>query len=173
MRAAILALTLTAGLSAAGAAAAQDGAGQGAPERPNEGMVIYGPGQIGAEAETPSRIDSSRREMNRGRNGDVDPAPGGSAVRARAAAAVRRASLVCTVLEAAVVGRARGGEPLIEVDCAEGGGLIVADTDPVEVTDCLDLAPDAGPPVRGRRVIAACRLPGNVAAVRTDHSARN
>lgn len=173
MRAAVLALALAAGLSAAGAAAAQDAPGQTPPERPNEGMVIYGPGQIGAEAETPSRIDSSHREMNRGRNGDLDPAPGGPAVVARATAAVHRGGLVCTVLEAAVIGRARGGEPLMEVDCAEGGGLILADTDPVEATDCLDLAPDDGRAGRGRRVVAACHLPGNVAAASADHSARN
>lgn len=168
MRAAILALMLATGLSAAGAAAAQS-----APEHQGDGMIIYGPGALGVEAETPSRIDGSRRELNRDRNADLDPVPGGPAVRARAAAAVQRGGLACTVLEAAVIGRAQGGEPLMEVDCAEGDGLIVADSDPIQATPCRDLAPDAGPPVRGRRVVAACRLAGNVAAARTDHSARN
>ncbi len=168
MRVAVMGLVFAAGLATAGAAAAQS-----APEHHGDGVVIYGPGALGVEAGTPSRIDSSRLEMNRDRNRDLDVVSGGPALRARADAALHRGGLVCTVLEAAVIGRARGGEPLMEVDCAEGDGLIIADTDPVRATSCRDLAPPAGPPVRGRRVVTACRLAGNVAAGPADHSARN
>lgn len=134
---------------------------QSDPREP-EGLRIYSPGQFGLEAGTPSRIDSSRREMNYGRNGDMPLSPGSDAVNGRAASLVTRAGLVCSVVEAAVVGRTRGGGDLFEVDCAEGGGVIVADGDPVQVIDCLDLAPDTGQATgRRQRVISACRLSGN------------
>lgn len=124
--------------------------------REPEGLRIYSPTQFGVVAETPSRIAGSRAEMNRGRNPDAAPS-----VQDRAADAVARAGLVCAVAEAAVIGRTRAGGPLIEIDCAEGGGVIIADSDPLQVTDCLDLAPDTGQAGRRQRIVAACRLPGN------------
>lgn len=134
---------------------------KGAPQEPG-GMRIYSPGQFEVEAETPGRIDGSRREMNYGRNQDARLTPGPVTVRRRAASVVARAGLICTVVEAAVVGRGRTGGDLFEVDCAEGGGVIIADGDPVQVVDCLDLAPDTGQASgRRQRVITACRLSGN------------
>lgn len=133
-----------------------------------DGLRIYSPGQFGVVAETPSRIAGSRDEMNRGRN-----APIGPSARALAEGAVARAGLVCSVAEAAVIGRARDGGPLIEIDCIEGGGVIIADSDPLQVTDCLDLAPDTGPPARGRRIVSACTLPGNAGLGQRAQSARN
>lgn len=133
---------------------------QSAPREP-EGIRIYSPGQYGVTAQTPSRMAASRDAMNEGRNVPMEPRPNAAAVRERAAAAVARAGLVCSIVEAAVIGRARDGGPLIEIDCVEGGGVIIADTDPIQVVDCLDLAPDAGQAGRRQRVVSACRLPGN------------
>lgn len=124
--------------------------------REPEGLRIYSPNQFGVVAGTPSRIPGSREEMNRGRN----PAAGVS-VQDQAADAVTRAGLVCAIAEAAVIGRTRDGGPLIEIDCVEGGGIIIADSDPLQVTDCLDLAPDTGQAGRRQRIVTACQLPGN------------
>lgn len=133
-----------------------------------EGVRIYTPGQFGVTAGTPSRIAGSREEMNRGRNAPADPpaAP-------RAEALVARAGLICTVAEAAVVGRARDGGALVEIDCIEGGGVIIVDSDPIQVTDCLDLAPDDGQAGRRQRVVSSCRLAGNAALADRSQSARN
>jgi hypothetical protein len=133
-----------------------------------EGLRIYSPVQFGVTAETPSRMAGSRAEMNRGRN-----APITVPVREQAAEAVARAGLICSVAEAAVVGRARDGGPLIEIDCVEGGGVIIADSDPLQVVDCLDLAPDSGQAGRRQRIITACVLPGNAGLAGRGQSARN
>lgn len=136
--------------------------------REPEGLRIYTPGQFGVAAETPSRLAGSREEMNRGRNTPIGPS-----VQDQAADAAARAGLVCTVAEAAVVGRTRDGGPLIEIDCVEGGGVIIADTDPLQVTDCLDLAPDTGQAGRRQRIVAACQLPGNAGLAERSRSAGN
>ena len=133
-----------------------------------EGLRIYTPGQFGVTAGTPSRIAGSREEMNRGRN-----TPDGLSAESRATDAVARAGLVCAVAEAALIGRTRSGGALIEVDCVEGGGVIIADSDPLEVTDCLDLAPDTGQVGRGRRVVTTCHLPGNADLAERAQSVRN
>ncbi|MDQ7812512.1 hypothetical protein [Brevundimonas sp.] len=142
------------------------------PLRQPEGVRIYSPGQYGVTAGTPSRIRSSREAMNHGRN--QPPAPRSNAdAGALAAAAVARAGLICSVAEAAVIGRTRDGGPLIEIDCVEGGGVIIADADPLQVVDCLDLAPDEGQAGRRQRVVTACRLPGNAGLAGQGQSARN
>jgi hypothetical protein len=130
-------------------------------QREPEGIRIYSPGQFGVTAETPSRMAASRAAMNEGRNEPEAPRRNTAAVREQADAAVARAGLICTVVEAAVIGRARDGGPLIEIDCVEGGGVIIVDSDPLQVVDCLDLAPDTGQSRRRQRVISACSLPGN------------
>ena len=136
--------------------------------REPEGLRIYSPAQFGVTAETPSRMDGSRREMNRGRNEPIT-----RPVREQAVDAVARAGLICTVAEAAVVGRTRNGGPLIEIDCIEGGGVIIADSDPLQITDCLDLAPDTGQAGRRQRIVTACTLPGNLGLAERSQSARN
>ena len=136
--------------------------------REPEGLRIYSPAQFGVTAETPSRIPGSREEMNRGRNSVV-----GASVQDQAADAVGRAGLVCAVAEAAVIGRTHDGGPLIEIDCVEGGGVIIADSDPLQVTDCLDLAPDTGQAGRRQRIVTACTLPGNLGLAERSQSARN
>jgi len=133
-----------------------------------EGVRIYSPGQFGVTAETPSRMAGSREEMNWGRNPLVR-APAAP----DAAALVARAGLVCSVAEAAVIGRARDGGALMEIDCVEGGGVIIANSDPIQVTDCLDLAADAGQAGPRQRVVSACRLPGNAALAGRAQSTRN
>jgi hypothetical protein len=136
--------------------------------REPEGLRIYSPTQFGVTAETPSRIAGSREEMNRGRNTAIGPS-----VQEQAADAVARAGLVCAVAEAAVIGRTRDGGPLIEIDCVEGGGVIIADSDPLQITDCLDLAPDTGQAGRRQRIVTACTLPGNLGLANRSQSARN
>ena len=133
-----------------------------------EGLRIYTPGQFGVTAETPSRMAGSRAEMNRGRNAPVVVPAADQAARL-----VARAGLICTVAEAAVVGRSRDGGPLVEIDCVEGGGVIIADAEPLQVVDCLDLAPDTGQAGRRQRIISACVLPGNAGLASRGQSARN
>lgn len=144
---------------------------QAAPSEPAS-LRIYGPGQFGVAAETASRLPGSREEMNHGRNG-ADASRSAGSARERAVDAVARAGLVCAVADAAIVGRARDGGPLIEIDCVEGGGVIIADSDPLQVVDCLDLAPDNGQAGRRQRVVSACRLPGNAGLAEEGQSARN
>ena len=136
--------------------------------REPEGLRIYSPTQFGAVAETPSRMAGSREEMNRGRNTAAQPS-----VQDQAASAVARAGLVCSVAESAVIGRTRDGGSLIEIDCVEGGGVIIADSDPLQVTDCLDLAPDTGQAGRRQRIVSTCTLPGNRDLAEQYQSARN
>ena len=160
------ALLMLAGLVSAGLALPSFARPQSAGGQ--DGLRIYSPGQFGVVAETPSRIAGSREEMNRGRNSPIGPS-----ARSLAESAIARAGLVCTVAEAAVIGRTRDGGPLIEIDCIEGGGVIIADSDPLQVTDCLNLAPDTGQPLRGRRIVSACTLPGNAGLGSRAQSARN
>lgn len=125
------------------------------------------PARFGLDATTPSRIESSRREMNRGRRGGdrgyrMDMTP--RETREYAERVIRRGGFVCTILDAAVVARSSNFAPLVEVDCDQGGGLILADTTPIQWTDCLDV-PQAGIQISHNNAIAACRLPGNVASV--------
>ncbi|WP_420479164.1 hypothetical protein [Brevundimonas sp. FT23028] len=126
---------------------------------------IRDPSAFGLDAVTPTRLASSRIEMNRGRNTRLPPSISTAAGHRQALNALQRIGAVCTLVETRVVGRTRSGRPLIEVDCQEGGGMIVADDDPVIAVDCLDLAPDAGQGGERRRVVSQCVLPANVAAV--------
>jgi hypothetical protein len=124
-------------------------------------------GALGLDATTPSRIASSRREMNRGRRGgdrgfrdDMNR----SETLQYAERVIRRAGFVCEVLDAAVVARSNAFAPFVEVNCSEGGGLVVSDTSPLQWVDCLDI-PAEGYEVTHNNVLGRCRLPGNVAAV--------
>lgn len=130
------------------------------------GPDIQAPGQLGVLATTATRLDRSGREMNRGRaplrNVNLTPVQ----VNREALTALRRGGFECTIIEALMVARTDDGAPLIEIDCAEGGGLIIANTTPIEATDCLDIRP-------GNR-IPECRIAANVASVAAERqSARN
>ena len=129
--------------------------------------IDFNPGRFGLDATTPSRIDASRREMNRGRRGGdrgfrQDMMRG--EVLDYAARVVRRAGFICTVLDAQVVARSNAHAPIVEVDCQEGGGMILADTSPIQATDCLDV-PEEGIEIGYHHGTAVCSLPGNVASV--------
>lgn len=126
------------------------------------------PSQLGVTATTPSRMERSRREMNRGRNSSwrVNMTP--SQTHSYAEDVLRRAGFICQIAEAVTVGQTNEGAPLVEVDCVDGGGLVIADTDPIMAADCLDLVP--GSAVTRETRLEACRLPANVAAVAADRS---
>lgn len=122
---------------------------------------------LGIDATTPSRIASSRREMNRGRRGgdrgfreDMNQ----DETVQYAERVIRRAGFACQVLDAAVVARSNAFAPFVEVYCSEGGGLVVSDTSPLQWVDCLDI-PAEGYEVTHNNVLSRCQLPGNVAAV--------
>lgn len=131
------------------------------------GMDANAGGRMGLDPTTPSRIRSSRREMNRGRRGGdngFERNMSASQTRDYAERVIRRAGFICSVLDAQVVAQSNARAPLVEVDCQQGGGLILADTTPIQATDCLDI-PEAGIEIGYYTGVAQCRLPGNVASV--------
>lgn len=160
--------TICAGLALlfmAGAAHAQGGTGVYAP--PNSGGVnIYSPGQLGIAATTPSRMESTRREANRGRvnpRSVADLPDDPAVILEEAQGAMQRAQVPCRVTEASVVGRARENMPIFETVCAEGTGYIVINEAYAQAVDCALLADGVG----DRRAdyemitISECALPGN------------
>lgn len=151
-----LVMTLTAALCPAPAAVAQDA-------RDEQGLWNY-PGITGLLPTTPSRMRGSKREMNRGREAVWNSHMTPSQVQTYAEQAVERAGFRCKVADSAFVARQSDGTPIVEVHCEGTGGLIIANSDPIQATDCLDL-PLAGMPVGSGDRIDACRLPGNVAMI--------
>lgn len=141
-------------------ALAQDSVNPGTT--PGSSELFNSPGVTGLVATTPSRIGSSRREMNRGRQAVWNPNMTPSQIQTYAERAVERAGFRCTVADSAFRAQLADGTPVVEVHCRGAGGLVIADSEPIQATDCLDL-PQAGLPDQGDR-IDACRLPGNVAA---------
>lgn len=140
---------------------------------PNGHVETYGvegtraAGGLGLDATTPTRIESSRREMNRGRRGGdrgFREEMNRSETFQYAERVIRRAGFVCQVLDAAVVARSNAFAPFVEVNCSEGGGLVVSDTSPLQWVDCLDI-PAEGYEVTHNNRLGRCQLPGNVAAV--------
>ena len=109
-------------------------------------------------ATTPSRMERSRREMNRGRETVWERNMTPAQIRRSAVGALERAGYQCTVEDTDLVAQLRDGAPVIEVACAEDGGLIIADTNPVQATDCLDFVPGEG-------LFGPCRIPANIARV--------
>jgi len=132
------------------------------------GMEANAPSRFGGlDATTPSRIPSTRREMNRGRRGSDGGYPRNMTERqahAYAERVIRDAGFVCNVVEARVAAQSGDRAPFVEVDCQEGGGLILADTWPIQATDCLDV-PEGGINVGYYTGVVRCTLPGNVAVV--------
>lgn len=132
---------------------------------------VTSPGQLGILATTPSRIEGSSREMNRGIRpvwrANMTP----SMAKTYAEEAMGRAGFACEVAEAVVIGQTRDSAPLVEVDCANGGGLVIADSNPIVASDCLDLTPATA--VTGLRSlrIESCTLPANVASVTAEREA--
>lgn len=139
------------------------------------GMEARSSANFGLDATTPTRIESSRREMNRGRRGgdrgfreDMNR----NETFQYAERVIRRAGFVCEILDAAVVARSNAFAPFVEVNCNEGGGLVVADTTPLQWVDCLDI-PAEGYEVTHNNRLGRCQLPGNVAAVAPQNDSAN
>lgn len=125
--------------------------------------VLANPSEVGLLSTTPSRIPSSRREMNRGRNSPFEVGMSARRARIHARDLVERADLRCEVDDAKVVAFTSDHVAVVEVDCREGG-LVIVDDLPIQATDCLDLAavePDAA----DNRFYLTCQLPGNVTRV--------
>lgn len=161
------ALALLATPAAAQLASGLTSAGPGT----NRTEVLGNPSDIGIVATTPSRIGSSRREMNRGRATAFEVTMSPRQTRRHARDLLGRADIHCDVADAAIVAYTDDYIPLVEVDCVEGGGLVIADTLPIQAMDCLDI-----PPAEDDETgfILACTLPGNVAVVNAARqSARN
>lgn len=137
--------------------------GEGDSVRYSGRDVIWAPSDVGIHATTPSRIASSRREMNRDRTTPYELRMTRRQIRVHAEDLLDRADIQCDVADAEIVARTTENIPAIEVDCAQGGGLVIVDTLPIQATDCLDFEPVEGD-VRGSG-LQACRLPGNVASV--------
>lgn len=153
-------------LVATSASAQSQGAGSSGTE------VLGNPSEIGILATTPSRIPSTRREMNRGRPTPFQVRMSPRQARRYARDLVARAELQCDVSAAELVAYTLENIPLIEVDCAEGG-IVIADSLPIQATDCLDLPPPEQQAQLGGFILS-CRLPGNVArAAAAGQSARN
>lgn len=141
-------------------ASAQDSVNPGSA--PGSSELFNNPGITGVVSTTPSRIGSSRREMNRGRQAVWSANMTPSQIQTYAERTVRRAGFRCVVDDSAFRAQLADGTPIVEVHCRGTGGLIIADSEPIQATDCLDL-PQRGLPDQGDR-IDSCRLPGNVAA---------
>lgn len=134
--------------------------------------VLGNPADAGLIATTPSRIPSSRREMNRGRNTPFEVGMSPRRARIHARELVERADLRCDVADAKVVAFTTEHVAVVEVDCGQGG-LVIVDSLPIQATDCLDLTPPDANPAEDRFFLT-CELPGNAARVTAARqSARN
>lgn len=161
----VLPLAAIGALAAASPAFAQDPLEVGVPLGVTGDSRIYSPGQLGITATTPSRIAASSREMNRGRRTTFHANMTPTMAKTYAEQALHRAGYRCEVAESVVIGQTRDGAPLVEVDCSNGGGLVIADSNPIVASDCLDLSPEDALSGRNSLLIDACRLPGNVSSV--------
>lgn len=127
-------------------------------EVPGAGISEINGRTSGLVSTTPSRLTRSRNEMNRGRNPSWAANPTPSQLRAETERALRNGGLHCTIAELDMVSQLRDGTPVVEVACVENGGLVIANSNPIQVNDCFDLADGTG-------AVGPCRLPKNVALV--------
>lgn len=116
----------------------------------------------GLRATTPTRIRSSYEEMNRGRVAVWGRRLTPMQRQSYAEAAIQRGGFDCPVQEVAQVAQLSDGTPIVEVACYGGGGMIIADTNPLQATDCMDLTSEND--LSGGR-LSECRIPANVAFV--------
>lgn len=146
----------------AGVAQAQSGPGvqqQGAGQ-------TWNPHTIGAVAETPSRMERSRAQMNAGRERrrNMDELPEDLAViMAETQVLMERSGQPCEVTDAMVVGRGARNRPVYEAVCSDGMGYVVADNAYPEPIECGALAEGTGHRDRlpDGVVVNECALPGN------------
>ena len=132
--------------------------------------VLTNPHEAAVMASTATRIRSSRREMNRGRRVPVERHMSARQARQHARDLIQRADIQCDVAEAMMIAVTNGNIPVVEVDCADSGGLVITDTLPIQATDCLDFA--MADPNADDAPYLRCQLPGNVAMLERQ-SARN
>jgi hypothetical protein len=162
----LVALALAAGF-AIDPAAAQTIAAPPPGDDPRQRLVtIYGPGQLGTAASTATRLDRTRREMNRGRpdNTVLDPFPTDPAVIIdRAQTALNRARTGCQVVNAAVMGLSIDNAVVYEAACAAGPGYLVVASIRPEAVECGALAEGTDHSDRDvdANVVSRCMLPGN------------
>lgn len=123
--------------------------------------VLTNPHDAAVMATTPTRIRSSRREMNRGRRSPTEVHMSARQARQHARDLIQRAEIQCDVAEAMLIAVTEGNIPVVEVDCANSGGLVIADTQPIQATDCLDFG--MSDPFANDEPFLTCQLPGNVA----------
>lgn len=167
MRLLAAAAAVAASLLAVSAAEAQQ-ISSGGPGNGPSTSNFEGPWSVrgtGIRATTPSRMERSRREMNRGREQVWQANMTPSQIHGYAESALRRGGFRCTIAEAIMIAQLSDGTPIVEVACQGTGGLIIADTNPLQATDCLDLTVDGGFDAGNRGRIGSCTLPSNVASV--------
>lgn len=112
----------------------------------------------GLVSTTPTRLSRSRAEMNRGRNPSWLTNPTPTQLRNQTERALRDGGLHCTIADVNMVSQLHDGTPVVEVACVENGGLIIANSNPIRIADCFDLAD-------GNGALPPCSLPKNVAMV--------
>lgn len=117
-----------------------------------EGMAV---GNSGILATTPSRMQRSRTEMNRGRDPVWRLSPTPSMVRTYARRSLERTNIQCTVNDVRLVTHFADQSPIVEVACNEGLGLMISDTEPSEVASCRVME-------TGNGVLGPCKLGRNV-----------
>ncbi len=156
MRALVIFAAVALAAPAATSASAQDGLPQ--PPQPSYTYNRMDGTTMGILSTSPSRIDSSRREMNRNRETAWATNPTPSQLRTMAQRSLRRGGYQCTIAEVDLVAQMLDKTLIVEVACTEGGGVVIAGTDPVQVTDCVDLVNATG-------AIGPCRIPRNVTLV--------
>lgn len=132
----------------------------------SDGVIIYSPGQAGLLATTPSRIESSRREMNRaqyrvGDNPRFPTDPG--IIRGEAQAAMDRSPERCQVTDATIVGVGAGNTPIFETVCSHGVGFVVLSDRRRVAIECAALAAATADrrADRDMLVVSECRMAGN------------
>lgn len=131
---------------------------------------MFNSGPMGSAAITPSRMSSTRLEMNRGREPRWHSNMTGSQRKTYAERTLARAGYRCHVVDTAFIAQLSDGTPLVEVSCRGGGGLIIANTSPIQATDCMDL-PLQGDSRGGAGRIESCQLPSTrQSSTDTDYS---
>lgn len=105
-------------------------------------------------ATSPSRLERSRREMNRGRESIWAANPTPTQIRNSTQRALRNGGIQCTIADLGMVAQLVDGTPMVEVACEEDAGLVIANSLPIRVADCYDLARGEGP-------LPPCSLPLN------------
>ncbi len=158
---AIFAATPASAQSLGGTARTGSAAADGMSEDPEAGSM-YGLANGGLRATTPTRIRSSYEEMNRGRVAVWERRLTPTQRQSYAEDVIRRGGFDCPVQEVAQVAQLVDGTPIVEVACYGGGGMIVANTNPLQATDCMDLTAETD--LSGGR-LSECRIPANVAYV--------